>query len=564
MRRTRPLFLLAALAGLAALLLPACAGKEPVEDLTMEKWQIMAEQSPGHSPVGQTEVERIEELKVEPPEIIDGREEEPQKPLPTFNISLRMHNADLVAVLQALSRAARQSVVVSPTVKGTVNVNVVEVPWDQVFKGILRSNRLAYNWEGGILRVMSLEDMEHDLQVDVLKKKRLAERIALRKTEPLSTGVIKVKFAEAEKLQKTLEAFLSKDNENKPLGSIGVDVFTNSLVIQAIAKDMEKLVKLISKLDRPRAQIKLKAYIVETTKDTARALGIQWGGMSKTGVGRSDNNIWITPGATGGTAGTDPRAGGYTPTLQPDNKAGISGQGYAMDFSPSATSFPNAGRGMALGVLFGKVGGDMLEMQLKALEDENKLNIISSPSITTMDNQKAYTESGEKVPYQTSSSQTGTNVQFQDVVLRLEITPHIIDRELIKLTVLIKKDEVDTSRTVDANPFIIKKATETTLIARDGETIVISGLSKTKSTFSELGLPGLKDVPGAGWLFKGQDKTNLKDEFLIFITPQILAEWKAGERQKSIEEIEKELLEKRKKEQEDKERGAGSPAKGDS
>lgn len=561
MRRTIPLLLLV-LAAAAAVILAACAKKDLPDDTNMEKWQIMAEQSPGHSPKSRTEVERIEELKLDQPEIIDGREEEPQRPLPAFNISLRMHNADLVAVLQALSRAAKQSVVVSPSVKGTVNVNVVEVPWDQVFKGILRSNKLTFAWEGSIIRVMSLEDLEYDLQVDVLKKKRLAEKVALRKTEPLSTGVIKIKYAEADKMQKTLEAFLSKDNENKPLGSIGVDQFSNSLVIQAIGKDMEKLVRLISKLDSSRAQIKLKAYIVETTKDTARALGIQWGGGSKAGVGRSDNNVWITPGATGGTAGTDPRAGGYTPTLQPDNKPGISGQGYGMDFSPSATNFPNAGRGMALGILFGKIGGDMLEMQLKALEDENKLNIISSPSITTMDNQKAYTESGEKVPYQSSSSQTGTNVQFQDVVLRLEITPHIIDQEYIKLNVLIKKDEVDTSRTVDANPFIIKKATETTLIARDGETVVISGLSKTKSTFSELGLPGLKDVPGAGWLFKGQDKTSLKDEFLIFITPQILAEWKAGEKQKTIEQIEQELLEKRKKEQEAREREADTPAKG--
>jgi type IV pilus assembly protein PilQ len=151
-------------------------------------------------------------------------------------------------------------------------------------------------------------------------------------------------------------------------------------------------------------------------------------------------------------------------------------------------------------------------------------------------------------------------------VLRLEITPHIIDDEFIKLTVLVQKDEVDSSRSVSGNPYILKKKTETTLIARNGETVVISGLSKLKNQLNESGVPGLMDVPGLGWLAKSQSKDDLKDEFMIFITPTVLSDWKQDERQKSYEELEKELAEAKRAAAEREERGdapaKAAPAKG--
>jgi type IV pilus assembly protein PilQ len=153
------------------------------------------------------------------------------------------------------------------------------------------------------------------------------------------------------------------------------------------------------------------------------------------------------------------------------------------------------------------------------------VNILSSPSITTLDNQKAYVESGEKVPYETIDNSTTPptkTVKFEDAVLRLEITPHVIDDRTLSMKILVKKDEVDLTRTVDGNPFIIKKQTETSLIVQDGETIVISGLTKQRNLQGTTGVPGLKDVPFLGWLFKSEDKTEKMEEVLIFITPRIL------------------------------------------
>jgi type IV pilus assembly protein PilQ len=180
-----------------------------------------------------------------------------------------------------------------------------------------------------------------------------------------------------------------------------------------------------------------------------------------------------------------------------------------------------------------------------------------------MDNQKAYTEAGERVPYQ-SVSGTGTSattsVQFQDAVLRLEITPHIIDDNFIKLQVLIQKDEVDSSRSVSGNPYIVKKKTETTLIARNGETVVISGLTKVRNELNQTGVPGAMDVPGLGWLAKSESKKDTKDEFMIFITPTVLADWRAGEVQRSFDELAQEQAAQREAKRLEEEGGAKKPA----
>jgi len=179
-----------------------------------------------------------------------------------------------------------------------------------------------------------------------------------------------------------------------------------------------------------------------------------------------------------------------------------------------------------LGVLFGKVGENLLEVQLQALQKDNKLNILSSPSITTLDNQKAYTENGEKVPYVTTETSGGTTTQttkFEEVVLRLEITPHVIDGKNLKMEILVKKDEVDmTRRSSMGDPYIIKKETRTELIVQDGETIVISGLTKQTQSGGENGVPWLKDIPILGRAFKSESKGDKKEEVLIFITPHIL------------------------------------------
>ena len=206
-------------------------------------------------------------------------------------------------------------------------------------------------------------------------------------------------------------------------------------------------------------------------------------------------------------------AGGLTG----DHGSGLGGTPFGLNYSGIASNDMGS-----LGLMFGRIGGSVLEVQLNLMEKDGKINILSSPSITTLDNKMAYTENGEKVPYVSTSNMGDREVKFEDAVLRLEMTPNVIDGDNLKLKVLVKKDEVDTSRSVDGNPFIIKKQTETTLIMRNGETVVISGLTKEKGTDINAGVPGLKDIPGGKYVFGHDSKGKTMEEVLIFITPEIL------------------------------------------
>ncbi|MFH1489512.1 MAG: type II and III secretion system protein, partial [Pseudomonadota bacterium] len=178
----------------------------------------------------------------------------------------------------------------------------------------------------------------------------------------------------------------------------------------------------------------------------------------------------------------------------------------------------------ALGLIFGTIGENILEVQLSALQKDGKLNILSSPSLVTLDNQMASTENGDDVPFVTPGEKAGDapTVSWKKAGLRLEITPHVIDGKNIKMTILVKKDELDFSRQVQGNPVIIQKETKTGLVVVDGETIVISGLTKQKRLDGTSGIPWLKDIPVLGWLFKGEGKSESMEEVLIFITPNIM------------------------------------------
>ena len=339
-----------------------------------------------------------------------------------------------------------------------------------------------------------------------------------RDVEPQVTKVISINYASAAGLKENLQEFL-KDKDGKPLGSVRVDEHSNSLIIQAAPDDIRRIIPIIEKIDKPTPQILIKANIVETTKDMARNLGIQWGGIFGRSAG--NYNMFVTPGGTGGSTVPPGSAlpGSYTPAY---GSTGVGGQGFGVNFPASGLTWTAS---VTLGLIFGTIGGNLLELQLSALQKDNKLNILSSPSITTMDNQPAYTENGLKVPYVTTTqSATGTtrDVKFETVVLRLEITPHVIDGKNMKMKILVSNDEVDTTRNVEGNPFIIKKKTETNLIVQDGETIVISGLTKQTNTVGDTGIPLFKDVPILGWLFKSEAKAVGMEDVLIFITPTIM------------------------------------------
>jgi type IV pilus assembly protein PilQ len=464
--------------------------KTDANDPFMDKWKVKAQESKGFS-AGPSKAppELVKESTVRPFEA----KLEPEKPLPTKRVSLKMSNVDVSVLLRALARAADVNIILNDRVTGRSNINITQSAWDQVFVGVLRTHNLTYAWQGDIIRIMTADDLEEELRKE-------ARRKDLQLAEAPVTRIVPVRFSEANKLQENMKAFLTADKANKPIGSVLVDQHTNSLIVNALPKDMNAILTVLEKLDKPTSQVLIEAFIVEANKDVARELGVQWGGAYQ--VSGGDRRGFLTGRdntALGQGVGTkvDPTTGNVVDL--PVTTAG-------------ATSF---------GLIYQNIGKALLTAQLTALQDEGKLTILSTPSITTLDNQMALIESGRDIPFQTVEDGE-VNIQYKKAVLSLKVTPHVIDDVTLKMAVKVNKDEVDFSQQVLGNPTIITKNAETNVLQADGQTLVIGGLNREQTSDDRTGTPGLLDVPGLGWLFKKERKFNAKEDLLIFITPTIL------------------------------------------
>jgi type IV pilus assembly protein PilQ len=458
---------------------------------------------------------------------------------------LDVQDADIRAVFRLLAEYGKVSIVAGDDVKGAVTLHLKDVSWEQALQTLLKIKGLAKIEQDNVIVVMTQEsflkrrvaeeaaakqamkkaDTEELITRVVPIKYRLLKDVANKKIDMkrdviaagaavsgpaaqgadavpvaavadkgaadasagrtiVGTGTRMVKMEGAGDFFAFLQSLLSVDSEGRQRGWIGADADTNSVIITATRSDMVKIMDMIARIDIPTEQILIKANIVETTKSMARDLGIKWGGTYTAALGNHDV------------------------TAKPN-----------LPFQ--AVPLDNRLPGL-LDLTFGTIGGNILELQLSALQRDGKLNILSSPSIMTMDNQVAFTENGEEIPIRTLDKDGNPTTVYIPATLRLEITPHVIDGENMKMDIHVKKDEVDMTRQVLGNPFKIKKETKTNLLVKDGETIVISGLTKKRQDVTDKGLPWLKDVPGLGWLFKGEQKGDSMEEVLIFITPVII------------------------------------------
>jgi type IV pilus assembly protein PilQ len=482
----------------------SCTQKKELKDVQdpfYEQWRVKAEESKGSSAVEPPPIDE-KPYEIVSKEVAEAAPPQIKKPLPTRKVSLNMKKIEVAVLLRALAKAADQNIILNEKIIGKIDININQAPWDQVFMGILRTQGLSYAWEGDIIRIMTAEDMEADL------KSRARSR-ELKLAQPPLTRIVAVKFSEANKLKANLEKFVTLDKSGKQTGSILVDEHTNSLIIQAVQNDMDRILAVMKKLDRPTPQVLIEAHIVEAEKDVARELGVQWGGALK---GKSGNTDIIVSGAqtlTGAEAGS----------------TGVSVDEAIDVTSGSVVNLPALPIGgfdpTTLGILAANVGNFVLSAQLSALQGQGKLNILSSPSITTLDNQTALIESGEDIPYQTVEDGE-VKVEYKKAVISLKVIPHVIDGQTLKMYVKVAKDEPNFAQTVLGNPTIVTRNAETNVIQNDGQTIVIGGLSSQTETRTKTATPFFEDIPGLGYLFKRKSSSDELEELLIFITPHIL------------------------------------------
>jgi len=191
--------------------------------------------------------------------------------------------------------------------------------------------------------------------------------------------------------------------------------------------------------------------------------------------------------------------------------------GYAVNMPLSGT--PTGGIGLSLGSLL--LDRLSLDIQLSSMEDSGKGRILSTPRITTLDNNEAIIQSGSKIPYQTISNNTITTT-FVDAQIKLTVTPHITTDNMVSMKIIADKSEPNFGRQVNGMPEIIERKASTEMIVADGETTVIGGLYKSTRNTSRRKVPWFADLPIIGHLFRTDAKQDTYEELLIFITPKIV------------------------------------------
>jgi len=441
-------------------------------------------------------------------------------------LSLNFQNIDVRAALQVLADFTGLNFVVSDSVKGNLTLRLKDVPWDQALDLIVDAKNLAVRRKGNVLTVAPAPE------VAAKEKAALESTKAFIELEPLVSELIQINYAKADEiatLLKSIKAVTTGTGQHpvfgtgatgggvqaatesnsllSPRGQVTVDKRTNSLLIQDTPGKIREVRKLIAKLDQPVRQVLIETRLVEATDNFARSLGVRFG-VKKASVGNPagqrdkavSGTIEDTTGIiTAGTLGAN--STGLNVNLA---SSGVGG-------SPAAS----------IGFTLAKLGaaGDLLNLELSALEQEGNGKIISSPRVITANQKKAKIEQGQERVFTTSVLGVGS-VVTKKATLKLEVTPQITPDDRVNLDVDITKDNFADS----VQGLLNVKQIQTNVLLDNGETVVIGGVYEQDKNTTVSKVPFFGDLPLLGWLFKTKTVQDNKTELLIFLTPRIVSE----------------------------------------
>lgn len=411
-------------------------------------------------------------------------------------ISLKFKDADLRDVVLYLAEFADLNVVFDPDVRGTVTCDLQAVPWDQALDIVLRYNRMGKTIEGNVLRIAPMAVLTRE-DADQRKLKESKEL-----SGPVQVKTITLSYSKAKDVAALLKTKISSR------GEMVVDERTNTLIVSDVRDKLDLLEKLITVLDTPTPQVSIEARIIEATATFIRNLGIQWG----------YNGV------------VDPFYGNQT-SLQFPSKILADGsmipqgtvtKGIGGPLGGYAVNLPAPAFNTAVGFSFANILDTFrLDVALSALETSGNGRIISSPKVTTQNNQPAEIIQGRQIPVQTVANFTVTT-RYVNAALELKATPQITAEGTIIMTVEIQNNAADFANLVNGIPPITTQSAKTTVMIPDGGTTVIGGIYRTEDSVTRDSVPVLGKIPILGNLFRSFARTKQNRELLIFITPRII------------------------------------------
>jgi len=437
-------------------------------------------------------------------------------------LSMEFQDVEIRSVLDILAQFTSMNIVASDSVAGNITLRLINVPWDQALDIILKSKNLGKRENGNVILVAPSAELAQQ-EAQELEAQRAVEAF-----EPLRTEYIRLSYAKAADVLNLISQGSGATNrgtgttattidDNNTLlsnrGTVTVDERTNTLIVKDVATSIENIHKLISKIDIPVRQVMIEARIVSASDTFSKEIGVRWGILSNGAannrnllVGGSNQTIWdlknfdVESTTINGQTVTYPK---YD-ISRPDNlnvDLGIDNP---------------AGR-IAFGLL--SMSDFMLDLELSALQADNRGEVISTPKILTADKQTAKVSSGTQIPYQEASASGATTTSFKEAALSLEATPNITPDGKIGLQLNISNG---TPTIINGDVAISEDSISTNVIVEDGQTIVLGGVFKNRNSTGVEKVPFLGDLPYIGKAFRRDMRSTDKQELLIFVTPKLI------------------------------------------
>ena len=410
-------------------------------------------------------------------------------------ISLDFQDVPVRQVLQIIAKVNGFNLVTTDTVTGNVSISLTGVPWDQALDMILKIKGLDKRQEGNILLIAPSEELSQR-ETQKLQSDQQVAQLA-----PLASASITVNYAKAAELSQILKAEEGAGGILTDRGTVTVDSRTNTILVRDTQASIDEARRVIESLDIPVKQVLIESRMVTVRDNVDEQLGVRWGFSD-----RQDDN-----GVSGSLSGAETIAGGNVPALGDRLNVNL----------PVASAAGSIGFQIA-----SLADGTILDLELSALESENKGEIIASPRITVANQQEAYIEQGTEIPYSQATSSGATSVEFKKAVLSLKVTPHITPDNRIILDLIVTQDtRGETVQTATGDAVAIDtQEIKTQVFVENGETIVLGGIFQQVNSNDVSKVPLFGDLPVVGALFRNSSTVYQKRELLIFVTPKIVTE----------------------------------------
>lgn len=408
-------------------------------------------------------------------------------------ISLNFQDVPVRTVLQLIADFNHFNLVVTDSVTGNITLRLDGVPWEQALDTVLKVKGLDKRLDNNILLVAPASELAAQEKQTLESSQQVAE------LSPLQTEYIQINYAKAVDVAKLLSG-----NETRLLssrGAVSVDERTNMLLIKDTADVIDHVKKMIAVLDIPVKQVVIEARMVTIDDGVEQDLGVRWGVTKANNDGGVSGSIEGNDSAQSGTVG------------EVDDRLNV--------------NLPVANAAGSIAFQVAKLAdGLLLDLELSALEQENKAEIIASPRVTTANQKEAVIEQGTEFPSNTSTSSGATSIEWKKAVLSLKVTPQITPDNKVILDLTVTQDTLgDQVQTgTGTGTAVNTQQISTQVLVDNGETLVLGGIYQQTIKKDVSKVPVLGDIPGVGVLFRNTSESNKKRELLIFVTPKIVAD----------------------------------------